>query len=151
VDLQRKILDFFYASGTESPYLVEEFQTFLSLAMAKTKVVPWYYYVRLVNPESSNDSASSTRHRFDQVLDMNYYKSFSHLVHELSKYHDGIDEKELYSFLRNYQISKFVHTPVKLSAQLKNALKGKLRAFLASLSFEKRVSSLDIPSLFPEV
>lgn len=151
VDLQRKILDIFYASGTENPYLVEEFQTFLSLAMAKTKVVPWYYYVRLENPVSSNDSASSTRHRFDQVLDMNYYKSFSHLVHELTKYHDGIDEKALYSLLRDYQISKFVHTPARLGAQLKNALKRKLRARLASLSSEKRVSSHDIPSLFPEV
>lgn len=141
-------MDIFYASGTSSPYLVEEFQTFFSLAMAKTKVTPWYYYVRLENPVSSIDSASSAKHRFDPFLDLSYYESFTHLVHELAKYHEGVDEEMLFALLRDFQISKFVHTPIRLSLQLKNALKKKISARLVSLTSERLVTSREVPSLF---
>jgi len=149
VGLQRKILDIFYASGTESPYLCEEFQSFFSLAMAKTKALPSYYYVRLENPVSSNDSVSSAKHRFDSFLNINFYKSFAYLVHELAKYHDEVNEEELFSLLRDYQISKVVHTPARLSTLLKNALKRKFRARLDSFSAERRVPSCKIATLFP--
>lgn len=148
VGLQRKFFDVFYASGSVSPYLAEEFQTFFSLSMAKTMVTPWYYYVRLENPVSSNDSASSAKHRFDPFLDLSYYKSFTHLVHELTKYHEGADEEMLFSLFRDFQILKFVHTPIRLSVQLKSALKRKFHARLRSLSSERLVPLREIPSLF---
>lgn len=151
VNLQRSVMDILYASGTDNPYLVEEFQTYLSLAIGKTKVVPWYYYVRLVNPEGSNHTASYAKYRFDQILNINYYESFSCLVHELAKFYDVVEENELFSLLRDYQISKFDHMPTKFIAGLKNKLKREMHARLASLSSQRHVPLPLIPSLFPDV
>jgi glycosyltransferase domain-containing protein len=150
VNIQRKILDIFCSSGLESPYLAEEFQTFFSLAMAKTMIAPWYYYVRLENPVSSNDSVSSSKHMFDAVLDPSYYKSFSYLVAELGRHHSEVSERELYLLLRDYQISKLIHRPLKLSLQFRNALHRKWTSRVLPLLFPRPVYSADVTSLFPD-
>lgn len=149
VDIQKKILDIIYSSGTASAYLTEEFQTYLSLALSRSKSVSWYYYARLFNSVGSNDSVSSARHRFDQILDIDYYNSFSYLVRELGKYYDEIDEKTLYELLRGYQISKFIHKPLRLGAHFKTSLNRKLGEWIPSLRVSKHVSAHNVPSLFP--
>lgn len=148
VGIQKKILDIIFKSGTDSAYLTEEFQTYLSLALARSKSVPWYYYARLFNAVGSNDSVSWTKHRFDQILDADYYNSFSYLARELGKYYHEIDEKDLFERLRAYQISKFVYKPLGLIAQLRAALKRKFYALTPFFKTIKRVPAHDVPTLF---
>jgi glycosyltransferase domain-containing protein len=149
VDIQRKVFDTIYASGTSSPYLTEEFQTYLSLALCRPKVHSTYYYARLLNSVGSNDSVSSEKHRFDQILDKDYFKSFSFLAGELKKYYDEIDEASLYEILRSYQISKFSYKSISLGAQLMAGLSRRFRKATPSFWVSKGVPSDSIPSLFP--
>jgi hypothetical protein len=146
VSLQRKIFDVIYESGTENPYLVEEFQTFLSLAMAKTKVVSWFYYVRLDNPASSNHLSSFDKHRYDQILNVNYHNSFIFLVDELAKYCREIDKDSLFNSIREYQVSKFIH--LSLMLKLKMMLKTWFQKNINNFFGRKKLSLDNISSLF---
>ncbi len=146
VSLQRKIFNVIYLSGTENPYLVEEFQTYLSLAMAKTKVVSCYYYVRLDNPASSNHLSSFNKHRYDQILNINYHNSFVFLVGELAKYCREIDKDSLFNSIREYQLSKFKNLSLvlKLIIVLKTWFNKNITNF-----FKRKIYSSDkISSLF---
>ena len=147
VKLQNHIFTLIDQSETENPYLVEEFQTLFCLVMAKIKTIPYYHYIRLANPIISNNKVSFNKYKFDSVLNAEYYKSFTFLVNELSKYVEEVHKDELFSILRNFQISK-IENKIRLRMQILNYLNYKLFKKIDKKMYCKSVIDKNIEKLF---
>lgn len=149
--IQKKIFELFVESGTVSPYLVEEFQTYFSIAMSRPKVLPNYYYIRLANSVGSQDAGFSEKHKFDLCLDQNFHHSFHFLVNQLSSYLPEIDKSLLLEELRQYQISKIKTRHLRLKEHILVTLKSKIQRVTKSMHmvFKKKVfSGKDMGAIF---
>lgn len=149
--IQRKIFELLVESGTVSPYIVEEFQTYFSIALSRPKVLPNYYYIRLANSVGSQDAGFSEKHKFDLCLDQNFHRSFHFLVNQLSNFLPEIDKSFLLEELRQYQISKINTRHLRLKEHILVTLKSKIQRLSKSMLsvFKKKVFSCkDMAAIF---
>lgn len=150
--IQREIFNMFLESGTESPYLVEAFQTYFSIAMSNSRSLPYYYYVRLRNPVQSQNRIFTYKHQYDACLEPSFHNSFFFLAHKLSKHFKEVDEPTLVADLREFQISKIrPKPPRRLREQILERLLAKLSGCLGPLKKSlapKTIPIAEIPNLY---
>lgn len=147
--IQRNIFRIFDQSGVKNPYIVERFQTYFSLALAKIEHVPYYYYVRLDNPVSSMHQFFSKKYRFDLCINEDFNDSFLYLTRKLLSQLPGVNYSLLFNLLRDKEISKI---DVKIRDQVYLFLRFKFFCifnFISSFFYiKKRVYLNNIASLF---
>ena len=152
--IQKRIFQIFQKSKTENPYIVEEFQTFFSIVLSKSKSMPYYYYVRQVGSEGSMHQIFANIFRFDLCINESFNKSFIFLISQLSKSLVHLSYIEIFNLVREYQISKFNIHPLRLRSHVIQVIRLKSTLLLANIKFlfcfktTKLVSHKEIVSLY---
>lgn len=143
--IQREVFDLILDSGTDNIYVIEEFQTFLSLLLSEFKFVDYYYYCRLVDKKNSLHTQLFNKYQLDCVLNDKFNKSIHTFISSLSS-KLKINKNELFYLFRSYYLSKFGQNSLSLRFIIKKYIDFKLENFFVLLNKgiknEKHLSNL---------
>lgn len=143
--IQREIFDLILDSGTDNIYVVEQFQTFLSLLFSEFKFVDDYYYCRLVDQKNSSHTELFNKYQLDCVFNDKFNKSIQTFISFISL-KLKINKSDLFDLFRSYYLSKLEKNNLRLKMIIKQYIKFKLENFFVLLNKgiknEKNISNL---------